>query len=57
MDNREREEYERHEREIEERRWAILECIAECQRRGRESRGLEKGQINATKSETYNKKD
>ena len=57
MDNKEREERERREHEIEERRQATLECIAECQRRSREERWLEKGQLNAFKSETWNKKD
>ena len=57
MDNKEREKREQRECEREERHQAILPRIAECQRRSREERGLEKGQLNELKSETWKKGD
>ena len=56
-DNKEREECKRRECEREERHQAVLACVAECQRRSREETGLEKGQLDGLKSETYRKGD
>ena len=57
MDNKEREEMERRECEREERREATLACTAECQRRGQERDGTEKGEIDANQSEKLKKGD
>ena len=48
-DNKEREEHERREHEREEICQAALACIAEHQRRSREERGLEKGQLDVNR--------
>ena len=56
-DNKEREERKWREHEREERCQAALACIAEHQWRSREERGLEKGQLDELKSETYRKGD
>ena len=57
MDNKEREERERRECEREERREATAARVAEHQRRGRERDGIEKGQVDANKSEKEKKGD
>ena len=51
MDNKEREEMDRRECEREERQEATAACMAQHQRRGRERDGIEKGQVDAKKSE------
>ena len=51
MDNKEREEMERRECEREEQREATAARAAERQHRGREGDGIEKGQVDANKSE------
>ena len=57
MDNKEREERERREHEREERQEAAAARAAECQHRGTEGDGTEKGQIDTMKSEKEKKGD
>ena len=57
MDNKEREEMERRECEREEQREATAACMAEHQHRGREWDGIEKGQVDAKKSEKEKRGD
>ena len=57
MDNKEKEERERRECEREEQQEAAAAHVAECQRRGRERDGTEKGQVDANKSEKEKKGD
>ena len=57
MDNKEREEHERCECEREERHQAILACTAECQQRGQERDGTEKGQQDMNQSKKLKKGD
>ena len=57
MDNKEKEEMERRECEREERREATAARVAECQCRGREQDGIEKGQVDTKKSEIEKRGD
>ena len=57
MDNKEREEMERREHEREEWWEATAARMAECQRRGREQDGTEKGEIDANQSKKSKKGD
>ena len=57
MDNKEREEMERRECEREETQEAAAARVAECQRRGREWDGTEKGEIDAKQSEKLKRGD
>ena len=57
MDNREREERERRVAEIEARRQATQQHREDCQRRGREKYGEEKGERDALQQENQFKGD
>ena len=57
MENKEREEMERREHERKEQREAAAACAAEHQRRGREWDGIEKGQVDAKKSQKEKRGD